>query len=331
MTSYHNPLASVCIITYNHEKYISQAIESVLMQKTNFAWEIVIGEDCSQDFTAQILSKYKDKFPNQITLILQEKNVGAIRNAYEFSIPACRGKYIAFLEGDDYWTDEFKLQKQVDFLESNPDYGLVHGDVNHYYQESNSMIMAYNRTNSIKIPQGSIFEDLLIPSHLIKTMTVCFRKELVEKYFNYGIAIERKWLLSDLPLWLDISYHSKIHYFDAVFATYRLADESASRSKSVEKKYQYFLSVLDIFKVYTQKCACSNATMRHINDYKIKKLIRFSLLFGNSVCLYGNLNVENIFDFSCKFRYKVVYILFRIKPFFFIAKKTINFLYNENK
>ena len=118
-----NILVSVCMITYNHEKYIAQAIDSVIMQKTNFDYEIVIGEDCSTDRTREIVLEYKTKHPDKIKLLLQEKNVGMMQNFID-TLKACSGKYIALLEGDDYWTDPNKLQEQVDFLEANPEYSM---------------------------------------------------------------------------------------------------------------------------------------------------------------------------------------------------------------
>jgi len=118
------PLLSVCLITYNHSKYIREAIEGVLMQKTSFAWNMIIADDFSTDGTREILLEYKDKFPDRIKLILQTKNVGAGLNWIDL-ITAPISKYISYIEGDDYWTDENKLQKQVDFLEANPDYSIT--------------------------------------------------------------------------------------------------------------------------------------------------------------------------------------------------------------
>jgi glycosyltransferase involved in cell wall biosynthesis len=113
------PMVSVWIITYNHEKFIRQCLESVLAQQTNFTFEIIIGEDCSTDNTKKIIQEFEEKYPTVIKPIYQSCNVGAYRNAYEFCYPALTGKYIACLEADDYWTDELKLQKQVDLLEKD--------------------------------------------------------------------------------------------------------------------------------------------------------------------------------------------------------------------
>jgi glycosyltransferase involved in cell wall biosynthesis len=123
------PLVSVCLITYNHEKYIRQAIEGVLMQKLTFDWEFIIADDYSTDGTRAILTEYQEKYPERIKLIFQEKNVGPAKNWLDL-ITAPQSKYIAYFEGDDYWTDENKLQKQVDFLEKNPNFTLCHSDVN---------------------------------------------------------------------------------------------------------------------------------------------------------------------------------------------------------
>ncbi|HPD39860.1 MAG TPA: glycosyltransferase, partial [Mesotoga infera] len=117
------PLVSVFMITYNHEKYIAQAIESALMQKTDFNYEIVIGEDCSTDRTREIVVDYANRYPEIIKPILHENNVGAKANS-ESVRKACIGKYVAILEGDDYWIDPLKLQKQVDFLESHPHFSV---------------------------------------------------------------------------------------------------------------------------------------------------------------------------------------------------------------
>lgn len=114
-------MVSIIVLTYNHEKYISQALESILMQKVDFDYEILIGDDCSTDRTSEILKEYQEKYPDKIYLRLRHKNIGAAKNAYELYNNAI-GKYLAHLDGDDYWTNEKKLQLQVDFLEKNVNY-----------------------------------------------------------------------------------------------------------------------------------------------------------------------------------------------------------------
>ncbi len=114
------PLVSGFILTYNHEDYIAEAIEGVLMQETDFPIELVIAEDCSTDDTLAIVMAYQKKYPDTIRVVTSDQNVGSIKNSLR-ATKACRGKYMAFCEGDDYWNDPLKLQKQVDLLEQNPD------------------------------------------------------------------------------------------------------------------------------------------------------------------------------------------------------------------
>jgi glycosyltransferase involved in cell wall biosynthesis len=114
-----NPLVSINCATYNHENYIGDAIEGFLMQKTNFDFEILIGEDCSTDNTRTVVEKYANQYPEKIRIITSEHNVGAMENFIRLHQNS-KGKYIAVCEGDDYWTDPLKLQKQVDYMEQNP-------------------------------------------------------------------------------------------------------------------------------------------------------------------------------------------------------------------
>ena len=115
---------SVCIFTYNHEKYIRKCIESVLMQKTNFRFEIVLGEDYSTDRTKEICLDYATIFPEKIRVLDRGKNIGMCENIFG-SMKMCKGDYIAILDGDDYWIDPLKLQKQYDFLEKEKEKNLV--------------------------------------------------------------------------------------------------------------------------------------------------------------------------------------------------------------
>lgn len=115
------PTVSICCITYNHEKYIGSSIEGFLMQKTNFKVEILIGEDCSTDSTKSVIEDYCLRYPGRINLVTYEKNIGSIKNHINI-LNLASGKYLALCDGDDYWTDPLKLQKQVDFLEANPEY-----------------------------------------------------------------------------------------------------------------------------------------------------------------------------------------------------------------
>jgi glycosyltransferase involved in cell wall biosynthesis len=167
-----NFLVSVWMVTYNHENYIRQSIESVLSQKTTFPFEIIIGEDCSTDGTRDIIRQLELQFPDIIKPIYHEKNVGANRNAYEYCLPKLRGKYVACLEGDDYWNDPLKLQKQVDFLINNPDVVLTFHNVD-VVNEQNEIL---KKGQSIVEPKLYNWKDIF---HIhVPTLSVVFRNVL---------------------------------------------------------------------------------------------------------------------------------------------------------
>ncbi|MDP9080737.1 MAG: glycosyltransferase [Bacteroidota bacterium] len=114
-------MVSICCITYNQDKFLAKAIDSYMMQKTDFEFDIVIGNDCSSDGTREILEHYKEKYADKIKVISSDKKMGTISNLISCN-GLCKGKYIAFCKGDDIWADPNKLQKQVDLLETNPKY-----------------------------------------------------------------------------------------------------------------------------------------------------------------------------------------------------------------
>ena len=130
------PLVSVCCVTYNHVGFIRDAIDSFLMQKTDFNYEICLGEDASNDGTRGICVEYAKKYPDKIRLFLRSRDDvikinGTATGRYNFieTLKECKGKYIALCEGDDYWTDPYKLQKQVDFLEANSEYSFCGSEI----------------------------------------------------------------------------------------------------------------------------------------------------------------------------------------------------------
>lgn len=142
-----NNLLTVCLITYNQKKYVRQALDSIFAQKTNFNFNVVIADDFSTDGTREIINEFKDKYGDKIDLIFQEKNVGAAQNYIDL-LHFPTSKYIAYLEGDDYWTEPLKLQMQVDFLEKNEDYSLT----THHRE-----VLRENKFTFIKAKFGYVF------------------------------------------------------------------------------------------------------------------------------------------------------------------------------
>jgi glycosyltransferase involved in cell wall biosynthesis len=250
-----NLLVSICCLAYNHELYIQECLDGFMMQKTNFKFEILIHDDASTDRTAEIIKIYEEKYPEILKPIYQTENqfskkIGSITSAFNF--PRVKGKYIAICEGDDYWTDPYKLQKQVDFLESNPDYGLVHTDCDYFIHHKNIFERNANRNllNNYKLSSGKELFDLLISgNYKVRTATVLFREELLDV-----ISTNRpKFLMGDTPMWLDFSQNTKFKYFDEVTTVYRVLVNSASRSPSLIRNLRFSLSMAEMRLFYVKK------------------------------------------------------------------------------
>lgn len=250
----NEPLVSVKMLTYNHAPYIAQAIEGVLMQKTDFPFELVIGEDCSTDGTREIVFDYARRYPEIIHLVTSEKNVGAAQNSARVNA-ALRGKYIAWCEGDDYWTSPEKLQKQIAFLENHPDHGMVHSSADFLFQSSGKVIKNYNESQNKFSTNNSqnLLEQIILGQYPVNACTVVYRKKVWEEHFNLDELIEKKFLMGDVPLWAAIAAHSQIHYIPESLATYRRLDESMSHSKNKKKSLKYWISSAEMRLYLCQK------------------------------------------------------------------------------
>ncbi len=177
-------MVSVCMITYNHSDFIAQAIEGVLMQKTNFDFELIIADDFSTDNTRKICLDYYERHPNTIKLVLNNTNIGMMPNFIK-ALGNCTEKYTALCEGDDYWTDPFKLQKQIDFLEKNENYNLCFHLGIDYHQEKG--IYNYEFINK----QELTFYDFASKGCFPKTMSAVFRNSE-----NLRQQLTKPWVLS---------------------------------------------------------------------------------------------------------------------------------------
>ncbi len=238
-----SPLVSVFMITYNHEKYITQAIESVLMQKTRFKYEIIIGDDYSTDNTQNIIKWYVNKYPYVIKPIFQKKNIGPMRNAYEYTYPNCQGKYIAILEGDDFWIDPLKLQKQVEILENHPEYSLVFTSRN--VIDFNNKFIQTSRYNKLIYDTNDVLKGFVAP-----TQTIVLRN-----FHDLPIFINRhkSFPSGDILLTYFCSLFGNLYYLDNITAVYRITSKGVVTSLSFDesnkpflKNYNYFYKMIGL-------------------------------------------------------------------------------------
>lgn len=225
---------SVAIITFNHEQFITQAIESVLIQETNFDYEIIIGDDYSTDKTREILDYYQNKYPNKITTLLWDKNLGFWgKNNLIRTLQRCQGQYIALLEGDDYWTDPHKLQKQSDFLDSHSDCSICfHGVLKIFENDIHPPI-------NLRYPNNERFtiKNLLI-GNFIPTCSAVFRNGLIKEFPDWFYKVQT----TDRYLHILNAQYGDIGYIDNVMAIYRVHPggvwSTRDRGDRIQRKIQ---------------------------------------------------------------------------------------------
>lgn len=230
------PLVSICVQTYQHESYISQCLDSILMQQTNFAFEIILGEDKSLDGTRALCVQYAEKYPDIIRLFLRSRkdviyvngNPTGRFNMLE-NIKSANGKYIAMLEGDDYWSDPLKLQKQVDLLESNKSLIACH----HWQKIAKKENGTYLEFEAPKKGHGYFPNSIATVKNIfsnemrVKTRALMFRNIINEDFFPdwfYKVSF------GDVPLSFLLGKHGDFGFIDEEMAVYRITGKGVSTS-----------------------------------------------------------------------------------------------------
>ena len=205
---------SVCLITYKQERYITKSLESVLAQKTDFPFEIVIGDDCSPDQTRPILQGYASRFPEKIRLLDRPSNLGMHGN-FADTLHQCRGEYIAILEGDDFWTDHTKLQRQAELLDANPNYSACFTRAGFYIDEEAEPTHFVPGSN----PEKHTYHTAdLIAKNYIATCTMMLKRKVLT---NIDFVALTPLSMIDWPLWLLYAQAGPIGYIDDAMGGYR--------------------------------------------------------------------------------------------------------------
>lgn len=228
-------VVTIRCVTYNHEPYIRQCLEGLVMQKTNFRFEAVVHDDASTDKTADIIREYAEKYPDIIKPIYETENQfskhdGSLRRIVNAHL---RGKYVALCEGDDYWIDPLKLQKQVEFLESHPEYVLVHTN---FSCDRNGYVFHTNEMN--KVPKIDDYSTVLLSEgNKVVTLTALFCKDALDR--TPHLADGKGWMMGDYPFWIELSHEGKFKYLDDITANYRVLEQSASHSTQAERRLEF--------------------------------------------------------------------------------------------
>ncbi len=279
MKKAETPLVSICCITYNHEKYIKDAIEGFLMQKTSFPIEIIIYDDASTDKTVDIIKEYEAKYSELFNCMYQKENQyskGVRGIVAKFTFPLAKGKYIALCEGDDYWTDSNKLQKQVDFLEVNPEYTMC-------FHGAEVLCDGVGKINGL-------YEDLenrdytghdIFPTWRVPTASVVFRSKYIqqisEKLLNPG------YYYGDTIVYLTLAEYGKLYCYKKKMSIYRRQPGSITQindSVVKQKRLKHFETIKNDFggkyresvDILFEQLKFSQA-LRDIKNYKIKGIL----------------------------------------------------------
>ena len=293
-----NVLVSVICTAYNHEKFIKDAIEGVVNQKTSFNYELIIHDDASTDNTASIIKDYEDKFPHIIKAIYQKDNQyqqGRVIGK-EFIYPLVKGKYIAFCEGDDYWIDENKLQKQIDFMESHEEYSMcMHNAVGLNYESGEKKLLntfpqtgTYSQEEQIRTGLGTNF-----PAYASYVLRTKFIWEIPDFFYESRIG--------DYTIRQYYANCGKVYYFEDAMSVYRVRTPNSYMKKISDDRLFYNNYTLRMIRFFEKFDLYTNHKYHNILKCKIESdyfgfCISIEKDKGIPKALAGGLNLEIIRD-----------------------------------
>ena len=263
---------SVIVHTYNHEKFIRQTLDSILCQEVNFQFEVIIGDDASPDSTPQIIQEYQSKFPEIIKPLLHSKNLGGYgKNNTLATLAVCEGQYIAAMDGDDYWTNPLKLQKQVDFLDNNPDFVACFHNALIHFEDGSAPDTYVNDENQRVI---TTIEDLVGEDEVwyMATSSVMFRNGIMKEYPKWFHESKS----GDIPRYILLGKHGKFYYINELMSVYRKNNGGMSFTDG-KQDADFLLNRIGMYQGIDGEL-----------DYKFNKTIskniaRYYLMLANSV------------------------------------------------
>jgi glycosyltransferase involved in cell wall biosynthesis len=262
------------MLTYNHAPFVREAIESVLMQKTDFPFEVVVGEDCSTDQTRDVLREYTD---HRVRLLPADSNLGMVKNLAR-TLDECRGEFVAIIEGDDFWTDDCKLQKQVTYLQENDDVAICHHSVSLKYEVSG---FSQDEIFSDPIIEHLDF-DKLLEQNRIASCSVVFRRKHFQKLPHWFAGLN----LCDWPMFVVLSLAGRVGFLPGKMATYRVHSGGVWSTSTYLKKARSAVDMYCRFKKHLPKSHLSK-TKRHLSrvyfeiarEYRLQHNVHLCLLY----------------------------------------------------
>lgn len=301
---------SVCITTYNVEQYISQTLDSVLSQQTSFDYEIIIGDDYSTDNTRSILLIYKEKYPEKIVLHFQDKNVGVNKNDYDL-IHLAKGEYIAWCDGDDYWIDNFKLEKEVQILDNYKNFSCVHTAWKNYYEEKKcyeNILLQQKNWETILFGNKYIEKFLIGETTGCRFSSIMYRKKIILDFLNKdsSVYLSVPHLQNDFALFCIMAYYGPFYYINDLTTVYRIRKESLSQTNDLNKRLKYSIALIYL-KIYFLLFIKADT---NIVNRSIKNIV--GAIFYYSFILNKKQNLINVLKELKKINYKISFGQFLI-------------------
>lgn len=295
---------SICMVTYNHEKWIAQAIESVLMQKIDFDYELLIFNDCSTDNTAVIIDHYKNAHSEKIKVTHRAKNLGLERN-FSDALNQCNGKYIAILEGDDYWSDPEKLQRQYEILENDPSIVLCSHNATHRLEDAGGKL-----ENNFKYKHSFRFDQEANLRNWATQPLTCFFRNIIEDYKT----LHRDNIFCDVIIFYELLKYGQGLFLPEDMAVFRVHKTAKSSGQTQEQWYMNHILMYD--------------SLRRNNpaDKILPDLIFFyyKLLYVNSL-RNGFSGTEYLEKMKKDYpNYKILLKFFLVERPYYLTKKILN-------
>lgn len=258
-----SPIVSIICYAYNHEMFVRDTLNSFVMQRTKYPFEVIIHDDASSDKTADIIREFENKYPHIFRPIFQSVNQQSIEKGKVTRIcyEKAQGKYIALCEGDDYWTDPLKLQKQVDFLEEHADCSLCFHAVEHVYENQPEKNFVQRPANIPTNRKYGIEDAILGGGGFMATNSMLFKADLAKKLPDWALKAP----VGDVPLMLWLAVHGKIGYIDRNMAVYRKSTPgswSNHMSQKWKTKKKHYTRIQEMWSNFNE-----------VTDYKYNELI----------------------------------------------------------
>lgn len=301
-----NPKVSVCIITYNHVNYIATCLDSILAQKTNFDFEILLGEDHSTDGTPKLVKQYADAYPNLIKAFVRPKNVGAKTNFLHCFLQA-RGEYLIYIEGDDYWTDDLKLQKQVDFLEKHPEASACFHNAEIVFEDGSGKPNQW--VNGPNQPKWTNTADFFQEKEtwFMATASVLMRRKWVSQLPNWFVDCKS----GDIPMYVILAEKGSIGYLPDVMSVYRKNLGGQSYTDNTKDK-EFLLNRIFMY-----------SKLNEYTNYKFNSAICQILSEYHELLIHCNAFRGNFFK---KLQHTMIAYRLQAKP----KRKTLKYLLKEH-